>query len=275
MMTGLGPVIAPIFGGWLHVWFGWRGPFLFLAALGAGLWWACRAALPESLPRHSRQPFHPVRLLNSYAEAITHPGFLLLCLSLGFGAGGFLLYVATAPDVVLNICGLSATQFGWLFVPMVSGLILGSAVSGKTAGRIPPGRLARYGFILMASGATLGVASNLWLAQRVPWAILPLTIYTFGFSFAAPVLTIQGLDVFPDRKGMASSLQGFFHVLIFALISFFVARLVYRSGLKHAVGLWILMNLSWLAYWGSHSFNTAPSAVSSPLAEDWPQPPLE
>lgn len=251
MMSGVGPVAAPIFGGWLHVWLGWRGPFLFLGLLGASLWLACKLALPESLPIHLRQSFHPERLIRSYVEAVCHPPFLLLCLALGFGGGGFLLYVATAPDVVLNILGLSETQFGWLFIPMVSGLIIGSAISGRTAGRIPPSKMVRWGFMLMAMGATLGIGSNMWFTQRVPWAPLPLTIYTLGFSFIAPIITLQSLDLFPTRKGLASSLQGFFHILIFALISSLVARLVYRSGLKHAVGLWIMMLLCWLAYYGS------------------------
>jgi DHA1 family bicyclomycin/chloramphenicol resistance-like MFS transporter len=50
MLGGAGPVIAPIFGGWLHVWFGWRGPFVFLGLLGVTLLLACRYGLPESLP---------------------------------------------------------------------------------------------------------------------------------------------------------------------------------------------------------------------------------
>lgn len=248
MVSGLGPAIAPIIGGWLHVWFGWRGPFLFLGGLGGVLWCACYYGLPESLPRHLRQPFHPGQLFRSYLGAMSHPGFLLLCLSLAFGGGAFLLYVATAPDVAVNILGLSGTQFGWLFVPIVSGFILGSAVTSRFAGSFPPGRFVSYGFVLMALGASLNLAVYLFFTPRVPWAVLPLTVYTFGLSLAAPVVSLQGLDLFPEHKGLASSLQGFAQVLVFALIAGPVAPLVHRSGLKHAVGLSALMLMSWLAY---------------------------
>jgi DHA1 family bicyclomycin/chloramphenicol resistance-like MFS transporter len=255
MMTAVGPVMAPVIGGWLHVWFGWRGSFVFLGLLGVALWLACLLALPESLPVHLRQSFRPVPLVRSYGKALCHPTFLLLCLALSFGGGGTLLYVATAPDVVLHILRLSETQFGWMFIPMVSGMVIGSAVVSKTAGRISPATLLRYGFLFLIVGATADVVSNLWFEQHVPWAILPLTLYSFGFSFIVPILTIQCLDLFPTRKGLASSLQGFFHILIFALISSVGSRLVYHSGLKHAIGLWMMMFLCWSTYKASQYFD--------------------
>jgi MFS transporter, DHA1 family, multidrug resistance protein len=259
MVSGLGPAIAPILGGWLHVWFGWRGPFLFLGVLGAALWCACQFGLPESLPRHLRQSFHPGRLFRSYLATMSHPRFPLLCLALGLGGGGFLLYVATASDVAINILGLSGTQFGWLFLPIVSGLVLGAAASGRFAGILSPTRFVKYGFALMALGAALNVAVALAHTPRVPWAVLPLAVYTFGFALLAPVVTIQGLDLFPEHKGLASSLQGFSHTLIFALIAGPIAPLVAHSGLKHALGLALLMFLGWLAYYG---FQMHPAGVA-------------
>jgi DHA1 family bicyclomycin/chloramphenicol resistance-like MFS transporter len=264
MLGGAGPIIAPIFGGWLHVWFGWRGPFVVLGLLGVALLLACRYGLSESLPVPLRHSFHPGKLSRAYLASFKTPAFLLSCFALAFGGGGFLLYVATAPDVVLNIFHLSETQFGWLFVPLISGLILGSAVGSKLMGRLPPARLVRLGFGLMAAGAAVNIAASLWLAPRVPWAVLPLTLYTFGFSFVAPVVTIEGLDMIPQRKGLAASLQGFTQVLVFALIASLAARLVYHSGIKHAVGLAILMGLSWLAYQGSQRFSVRPAECDRP-----------
>jgi MFS transporter, DHA1 family, multidrug resistance protein len=263
MLTGLAPVIAPILGGWLHVWFGWRGPFGFLACLGVALWCACRFGLPESLPAHLRHAFHPGNLSRAYVSTLSQPAFMLMCLAMALGGGGFLLYVATAPDVVLNILKLSETQFGWMFVPMVSGMILGSAASGKLAGRVEPARIVRLGFFLMAAGAVVNLAANALTAPRIPWAVLPLGIYTFGFSLVVPVVTVESLDLVPHRRGLASSLQGFSHVLVFALISSLAAPLVYRSGARHAVGLAILMALSCVSYVAAHAASKArrPKAV--------------
>ena len=259
MLSGVAPVVAPILGGWLHVWFGWRGPFTFLTFLGIALWFACRFGLPESLPKEARQPFHPGTLYKAYLSTIRMPAFLLMCLSMALGAGGFLLYVATAPDVAINILHLSETQFGWLFVPIVSGLIIGSAVSGRMAGRVAPGRMIALGFGFMGLGSAINLAVNLFLAPRIPWAVMPLSIYTFGIALVMPVLTVKSLDLVPQRRGLASSLQGFSHVFVFALISWGAPPLVYRSGPRHALGLTMLMLLSGLCYLGARRFAVKPT----------------
>jgi MFS transporter, DHA1 family, multidrug resistance protein len=263
MLWGLSPVIAPILGGWLHVWFGWRGPFVFPALLGIVLWLACWRALPESLPVKSRQPFHPGDLSRGYLKTICHPVFLLLCASISLAGGGFLIYIATAPDVVINILHLTSTQFGWLFVPNVSGIILGSAAANKMSGRIAPRQIVRIGFACMAAAALLNLAISYLWALRIPWGVLPLTFYTFGFSMMLPIITVESLDLAPQRRGLASSLQGFCQVLVFAVISSASAPLVYQSALKHAVGMALLMGLSLLAYVVTRHPKVAPVAPSA------------
>ncbi|HYG34324.1 MAG TPA: Bcr/CflA family drug resistance efflux transporter, partial [Clostridia bacterium] len=125
-------------------------------------------------------------------------------------------------------------------------------------------QLVRYGFILMALGATINVIANLWFSLRVPWAVLPLTVYTFGFALIMPVITILSLDQFPHRKGLASSLQGFSQVIVFAAISGVGAPLVYRSGIKHALGLATLMVASWLAYYGYRKLAAGRAQLGAP-----------
>ncbi|HSN64823.1 MAG TPA: Bcr/CflA family efflux MFS transporter, partial [Azonexus sp.] len=62
MMFALAPVIAPLIGGWLQTWFGWRSVFAFLVASTALLWTACWKLLPETLPPEKRQSLHPAYL---------------------------------------------------------------------------------------------------------------------------------------------------------------------------------------------------------------------
>ena len=180
MLFGLAPAVAPVLGGFLHTAFGWRAVFVFLTLFGAGLLVACWAALPETLPRAARAPFRPLPLTRAYAQTLGSARFVALALSLGLGFGGFLLYVASSSDFVLNVLGLPDTAFAWLFVPLVVGIVGGSWVVDRTAGRVPPERVAAYGYLLMLAGAALNLGYNALFTPQVPWAVLPLVVYTLG-----------------------------------------------------------------------------------------------
>ena len=91
-----------------------------------------------------------------------------------------MLYVASSSDFVLNVLGLPDTAFAWLFVPLVVGIVGGSWVVDRTAGRVPPERVAAYGYLLMLAGAALNLGYNALFTPQVPWAVLPLVVYTLG-----------------------------------------------------------------------------------------------
>ena len=101
---------------------------------------------------------------------------------------------------------------------------------------------------MMSLAVALNVIGNLVFRPRVPWAAVPLFIYTLGFSLFAPMGTLLALELFPARRGMASSLQGFVQIILFAAISAFVAPLVYASGLKHALAMAVMLVLNCLAW---------------------------
>src|SRR3954467_5929828 len=77
MVFGLAPAIAPVLGGWLHVTFGWRATFVFLALFGALMILLVYRGLPESLPKEQRHAFHGVAIARNYLKVLRNRQFLL------------------------------------------------------------------------------------------------------------------------------------------------------------------------------------------------------
>ena len=236
MVFGIAPAIAPIIGGWLHVAYGWQSTFVFTFSVTVLLMLACWKGLPESLPAAQRQPFHPGTIAANYWQALRHRVFLLRSLAVAFAFGGFALYIASAPHFILDLLGLPETAFGWMFVPMVAGLVLGSALSGKLAHSVPGAVLVRRGLLVMAVTGVLNMVYNHWFVASIPLAVLPVALYAFGMSIALPGMTMSTLDIFPQMRGLAASLQNFVQMVLFALVSGFVAPLLFDSGFKLALG---------------------------------------
>src|SRR4051812_43768487 len=136
VLFAIAPAIAPVIGGQLHEWFGWRSVFVFLALFAGSIaaWSAC--CLPETLPLSRRHPLEAARLLRSYRATLSHRGFVAAALASGLSFCAIFVYVAGAPALLLRHLQLPETRFFWLFGPITAGMMLGSALSGKFAGRI-------------------------------------------------------------------------------------------------------------------------------------------
>jgi DHA1 family bicyclomycin/chloramphenicol resistance-like MFS transporter len=252
---GVAPAIAPIIGGWLFVHAGWHAVFWFLTGVGVALWIANFRLLPETLHQTQRQPFNVRNLMQGYWQLSSNPRFLLLALASGVPFNGMFLYVLAAPAFLGEHLGLAPTQFFWFFLLTIAGIMGGAWCSGRLAGKITPGSQVRYGFVIMLLVSLGNVAANFLLVPTASWALAPIALLAFGWALMVPVVTLLVLDMFPERRGLASSLQAVIGSTANGIVAGVVAPLVMHSTralaltslLMMSVGLfaWIFVRRQW------------------------------
>ena len=235
MIFGLAPAIAPIVGGWLQAAFGWRAVFVFLALYPAVLLVACYRLLPETLPPSARQPFVARVLMANYAKLLGNTRLILLSSAIAFNFCAFFLYIAAAPVIIYQWLGLGETEFAWLFIPGIGGIVIGAFLSGRLAGRLSRTQTLRLGYAVMFAAVVCNVAYHAAAAPALPWTVLCVMFYTLGMAIAMPTLTLLALDLFPDNRGMAASLQGFQHSLFTAVAAVAIVPYVADSALAVAL----------------------------------------
>jgi DHA1 family bicyclomycin/chloramphenicol resistance-like MFS transporter len=135
-----------------------------------------------------------------------------------------------------------------MFIPLIGGMVAGSAWGGKRAAHMAPGRLKWIGFGTMLVAAVLNIGYNALFPAAIPWAVLPLAIYTFGLAVAMPAIQMSALSLFPDNRGLASSMLGFIQMMSFALVSGLVAPILFDSAFKLACGVGVGLLLSFGAW---------------------------
>ncbi len=245
---GVAPAIAPIIGGWLFVQLNWHSIFWFLTAVGVILWIANFKLLPETLHVTQRQPLKLSNLMQGYWQLGLDPRFLLLALASGVPFNGMFLYVLSAPVFLGEHLGLAPTQFFWFFVSTIGGIMCGAWVSGRMAGRLAPKKQIKYGFAIMLLIGLINLAANLMFKAHVAWALLPLSIFSFGWAMMVPVVTLLVLDLHPTRRGMASSLQAFIASTANGLVAGVIAPLIMHSTIYMAATSLLMMGVGLFAW---------------------------
>jgi len=208
LIGALGPMVAPMLGGWVVTAFGWRAVFVFLCLLGSVVLIAMHAMLSES-----RNPAHvvPLGLRNvsrSYLRLLKDGSLVGYSIAGGFAMGSLLCYVTGAPTVLTATYGLTPEQFGW---------VIGSnGIAFMTASRLNIRSLTRRGPAQVLARAIVWpvlVGIALLAATYLPY--LPLwflLILQFCFFISVgrvnPNVSALALASHGREAGTASSLIG-------------------------------------------------------------------
>lgn len=264
MMFALAPAVAPLIGGWLAASLGWRAVFALLALLTLALALACWRLLPETLAPAHRQSLHPGYLWRAYRQLLGAPPFLAASAALSLNFSGFFLYVLSAPVFLMDHLGLPQTAFLWLFGPGMLGLMLGSWLSGRLAGRLSRRRTVGIGYLIMALAAVTNLGLCLLLPPAVPWSVAPLFVYTLGMALAMPILTLHALDPYPEKRGLAASCQTFLQAAFSAVVAGVIAPLLWGSTVTLALGMAGFLVLGAIAWQVAVAVGTG-SAPTRPL----------
>ena len=208
MIFSVAPAIAPIIGGWIHVFAGWRAVFAFVALFGiallAAVWWQ----LPETHPRERRIPLAVSSLSASVWRVARHREFMLLNAASALHFISAFFYIGAAPAIVLDVWHKSETQFAYLFMPVIFGFLLGAALSGRMAGRWPPRYQSQLGLVVTITSSVLQLGALMAL-DHVPMAFQQFCMFAaaLGVQLSGPAFSLRMLDLFPAARGSAASVQ--------------------------------------------------------------------
>ena len=96
--------------------------------------------------------------------------------------------------------------------------------------------------------AIVNLIANLLFKAHVSWALFPLGIFSFGWALMVPVVTLLVLDLHPDRRGMASSLQMFVGSTANGIVAGVISPLVMHSTVGLATASLLMLSLGLVAW---------------------------
>jgi MFS transporter, DHA1 family, multidrug resistance protein len=208
LVMGIAPILAPLAGGYLLLLSGWRSIFWALAVFGAACLAGALLWLPET--RSSREVVRGGigQALEGYGRMLAHRGFLGYTLAGGFAQAGMFAYISGSPAVFIDLYGVPAQHYGWLFGFNALGLIVASQINRRL--------LARHGArSVLAAANYVNAACGLVLVLLAMTGIggftgllIPLFGYVASLGFVFPNSVALAMGPQGERAGSASALLG-------------------------------------------------------------------
>lgn len=221
LVMGVAPILAPLFGGYITLFFGWRAIFVVVAACSAISLVAVYRFLPET-----REPDPTVRLSKTasiYAAILKNKRFLGFTLAGGFAQAGLFAYITGSPFVFIELFGVPSEHYGWIFGSNAVGLIFMSQVNSRLVQKFDPTTILRWALIMTALfGAFLITAGLLGFGF---WGIVvAVFLYVASLGMIFPNSNAGALAADPERAGSASALLGSLQYAIAAIASTIVSH---------------------------------------------------
>jgi DHA1 family bicyclomycin/chloramphenicol resistance-like MFS transporter len=248
LVMGLAPILAPLAGGWILTLAGWRAIFAVLALFGLACLIAAWRGLPETRPADTVASASIGAALRVYLDLMRDRRFMGYVLSGGLAHAGMFAYITGSPHVFIEVYGVAARNFGWLFGLNALGLIASSQINRRlllhhSADAIL--RRANRSTALLGLGL-LAAAAGGW--GGLPMLLLPLFGYSVSLGFTAPNAMANALGRQGMRAGSASALIGALHFGIATVSSTLVGLIGHGSALPMAM---VIAGCGLLAY-GAH-----------------------
>ncbi|TCW00262.1 Bcr/CflA family multidrug efflux MFS transporter [Biostraticola tofi] len=228
LVMTVAPLLAPIIGGWLLVFFSWHAIFWTIGAAALVATVLVMLYIRETLPKERRHAFSLRTTIGNFATLFRHKRVFSYMLASGFSFAGMFSYLSAGPFVYIDLNGVSPQNFGYYFALNVIFLFIITLINSRS--------VARFGALIMFRlGLFIQLATGVWLLAvcALDLGFLPLVFGVALFVGCVAMVTSNGmaviLDEFPHMAGTASSLAGTLRFGVGAIISGLLSLATFAS----------------------------------------------
>lgn len=254
LVMGLAPILAPLIGGAVAAWLGWREIFLLLALYGAIGLAAVYYGLPETHDTRHEPPLKLARVAGDYGRLLRSRSFIGYTLVGGLAFAGMFAYIAGSPFVLIQLQGIPAEHFGWVFGANALGFVVASQVNARLLKTRSITWLLHHAIWLPAlAGLGLALAS---LAGGLGLALILAGFFAYvaSLGFIGPNATAAALATHGQQAGTASALMGALQFGIATVTGAMVG--FWHDG--SARPLMLVMGICGVGAWLAHRWLAAP-----------------
>lgn len=196
------PLLAPMIGGVVAHFFGWRSCYLFLLLLCIGVVYYVFCKLPETRPQQTEKR----KMLTSFHQLLSNSSFTAYLVMLIGGLSGIAVFEACSGVLMGGVLRLNSITVSILFILPIPAAFFGAWYAGRE-GRTFYNLMWHSVVCCLLAGALMWLPG--WLGVMNIWTLLvPAALFFFGAGMLFPLATTGAMEPFPYLAGAAGALVG-------------------------------------------------------------------
>jgi DHA1 family bicyclomycin/chloramphenicol resistance-like MFS transporter len=208
LVMGMAPLVAPLIGGYVLIWFGWRGVFWVLAGFAVGCLVLVLTSLEESHPPERRVRYGLFGTVRTYFRILSHRRACGYLLSSALAYAGMFAFFAGSPFVYIRLFEVAPEHYGFLFGSNIIGMMALSLWNSRVVLRFGAHRLFAVGTVIVAVSGLVLLLNVVAGFGGLPGIVVPLFCYIASLGLIGANGLARALDYFPLTAGTVSALSG-------------------------------------------------------------------
>lgn len=208
LVMGIAPIVAPLVGGLILQVAGWRAIFWVLMAFAFVVGAFALFRLEESRSEATAIQARGENPFAAFGALLRQRRLVGYALAGALNGATLFTYIAASPVLLIEVYGISPSNFGWVFGLNAAGVIGASQANRYLLRYMGPDQvLARASLIAVGFGLLLALAALSGFGER--WTVLPLLfliLSTYGFIQGNTMAGALSVDA--TRSGSVSALMG-------------------------------------------------------------------
>ena len=218
MAMAISPMAAPVLGSLMLPFINWRGLFVVLGVIGAGLYLVVYRRLPETRPS-SVAAAPSGGLLRIYGQLLRDRHFLRYSLAIGCVYSTYFPFIAESSALLQRGFHLSAMAYAWVFAATISGYMLGANIFRRLVLRFEPDRLIAGAIALNVLGSVILAGATQALPDEWLAIVMPMVVIMVSVGMVIPACQLAVLQPYGAIAGTASGLFFFTQMFLTAVSS--------------------------------------------------------
>lgn len=250
MVMAFAPLLAPLIGGQIFAYLGWRAIFWLMLGFGALLIGLVLLRLPETNGPARRAGVRLAATFHAYGHVLTsaRAWSYLLCGGLSYAA--MFAYIGGSPFVYVEFFGVNPQVFGFLFALNVIALTGANWLNSRYVNRLGYRRLLGYGTAVSLAGTLALLVVSLTATGGLIGVVVTLLVAVGPVGMVGANAIAGVMNLYPRNAGAASALFGLSQYGFGAVAGLLVG--VFYSGTPVAMALAMTIMatgslLSWIA----------------------------